>query len=603
MFSARKIKEAILSAGRPAAFPYGVELTAAELERIRTEPVLAEAVSKVDAYVEQARRDAIPNASFADFLAYERSGDRKAFEAPMFERRSRLRALQITALLEGREEDLRLIEELVWSVCDEYTWASPAHYPVGVEAAVSHRLPPDRMVDLFAAMTAQLLAELDLVFGERLHPWIRYRIREEVERRVFTPVYDLRERFGWESAAHNWNAVCMGSSGVAALILVEDKERLAAIVDRTVGAMECYLEGFGEDGGCPEGVGYWNFGFGHFTEFAEALRTYTGGALNLFEADKVARIAEFPFKAALSEGAYAGFSDAPSHIQANTAAVCKLASLLPVRPPYLNGLEGELRRRLPELRSLLWTVPELLRKPLVDGSFYLPDQMWLIDRRKLEGTAFAFAAKGGHNDEPHNHNDLGHFILHIGGDSLLADLGAGRYTRESFGPNRYELLHNGSHGHSVPVIAGCRQASGPAHAARDVHYEKTDNGCLFRMTLTDAYACPQLEEFVRSFRWRYGANGAELALEDNFRLRGEGAGIEEAFISECEPALTPGTAVWRGAGGSVTLRYDAGLLTPRLDTIETLNHYGEPSTVYRLVLSAVLNGGGHLRFAFALNRH
>ena len=46
------------------------------------------------------------------------------------------------------------------------------------------------------------------------------------------------------------------------------------------------------------------------------------------------------------------------------------------------------------------------------------------------------AAKGGHNGEMHNQNDVGNLIVHAFGESLVADLGRGRYTRAYFGPAR-----------------------------------------------------------------------------------------------------------------------------------------------------------------------
>ncbi len=76
------------------------------------------------------------------------------------------------------------------------------------------------------------------------------------------------------------------------------------------------------------------------------------------------------------------------------------------------------------------------------------------------GVMLAFSAKAGHNNEPHNHNDLGHFILHGGGENLLCDLGAGLYTKAYFSPGRESIINISSSGHSVPVINGTMQQSG-----------------------------------------------------------------------------------------------------------------------------------------------
>ena len=81
----------------------------------------------------------------------------------------------------------------------------------------------------------------------------------------------------------------------------------------------------------------------------------------------------------------------------------------------------------------------------------------------------ALAAKGGNNGEPHNHNDVGSFVVALGGDTPIAEIGAGPYTRQTFDPAyRYDLPNYGSHGHSVPEVNGFHQTFGKDHAARDV---------------------------------------------------------------------------------------------------------------------------------------
>ena len=44
------------------------------------------------------------------------------------------------------------------------------------------------------------------------------------------------------------------------------------------------MRGFTPDGYCSEGVGYWNYGFGHYVMLAETLRQATGGKVDLMDA-------------------------------------------------------------------------------------------------------------------------------------------------------------------------------------------------------------------------------------------------------------------------------------------------------------------------------
>jgi hypothetical protein len=49
------------------------------------------------------------------------------------------------------------------------------------------------------------------------------------------------------------------------------------------------------------------------------------------------------------------------------------------------------------------------------------------------------AAKGGHNAESHNHNDMGSFNLYIDQQPIIIDLGVGTYTRQTFSSERYKI--------------------------------------------------------------------------------------------------------------------------------------------------------------------
>src|SRR5437016_4638635 len=43
------------------------------------------------------------------------------------------------------------------------------------------------------------------------------------------------------------------------------------------------LAGFTPDGYCDEGVGYWNYGFGHYAALAETVRVATHGGVDLLD--------------------------------------------------------------------------------------------------------------------------------------------------------------------------------------------------------------------------------------------------------------------------------------------------------------------------------
>lgn len=592
-YSFRQLRNAILAGdARPAGFAYGGPLASERLAALRAAPHLQEFLSELRAEAERARTTPIPDLPFSLFRIFETIGTRREFEQPYFERRGRLVALAFASLLDETDTYIDAVQDTLWAICNEYTWCLPAHIGPGAGPGRSGRLQPEQVVDLFAAETAHALAETLTMLEGRLDPWIEYRIRSEIERRIFRPLFHDPVHFFWESVPMNWASVCAGAAGMAALLLERDPERLAGMVDRCVSAMECFLEGYGDDGGCPEGIGYWQYGFGYYVYFVEMLYEYTNKRIDLLQGEKIKRIASYPAGVNLGGASFVNYSDGSSHNTLRTGLVSRLAARTGCAVPELERVPNshiDRNHRWPHVTGdLLWTNPELIGKPTPVGSVLFPDLGWVVDRRRIGDTAVGFSARAGNNAEPHNQNDLGHFILHVGGESLLVDLGAGLYTRQYFGPQRYEHIHNRSLGHSVPLIDGHEQLPGAEYAAAVRSYEALPNGVLFEVDLKNAYAVASLSRFVRTFRWSQPKPDApvELALTDAFGFESAPSALEEIFVSLHKPTLEAGQVVWQGKHGRVTLTYDAGQFSPATEEIPSRNHNDEPIVVHRLRLSA-----------------
>ena len=585
------IRDAVMMAPPcPSGFPLDALRDAEQLQAIRSAPHLEQYLSELRSDAEQARFTPLKPLSFSLFHLFETSGDRAEYERAYFDRRRRLAALALMIAIDDADDNLPALCDLIWELCNEYTWSLPAHLPVGIEAVQKYRLPPEQIIDLFAAHTAHALAEVVALLGDRLDAWLHYRVRTEIERRIFGPLFNTPHHFKWEYEPINWAAVCAGCIGMAALILEEDRERLAGMIDRVMRTMACFLEGFGADGGCPEGIGYWEYGFGFYTYFADMLSRFTEGGLDLLQGEQIRRIVAFPQVVALGNGRFMNYSDAMENVVIHPGLGSYLSAHCQQPLPGLKVPSfhtHHIYRWGHVVRDFLWTDALLLGAPVSDGSFYLPDIAWVVARSTFDDETVAFSAKGGHNDEPHNHNDLGHFILHLGGESLLADLGPGVYTRQYFGPERYEALHAGSQGHSVPLVNGYRQENGRFHIATVLNYMSHPHGVEFTLDLTNAYPeMAGLDTFVRSFVWSVdsAARSASLRLTDSFRFIEASAEVEECFISLNLPTLGGETAVWRGQQGTLTMHFDGEQFSPTVDIIETQTHLGESVTAYRLRL-------------------
>ncbi|WP_138755758.1 heparinase II/III family protein [Paenibacillus sinopodophylli] len=561
--------------------------------------------------IEEVRSDAErylqtpdPALTFTLFRVYGDTGERLAYEQVYFERRKRLNAFVIMALQEPENEAYDAAAcNTIWSICNEFTWCLPAHFNEDAER-------PD--IDLFAAETGFALSEVMLMLGDRLPLLLRKRVEEEVERRLFRPFLELGP-YGWETADHNWSAVCAGSLGAAALHLMEDTERLSELLERVLSSLDCYLSGFGEDGACAEGYLYWQYGFGYFVYIAQLLKSATEGRMDLFVSSKVKEIACFQQRSFTDGGTVVNFSDSPSESGIFMGLSCYLQSEYPevivpdasLRASYSADHCG---RWAPAIRNLLWVSQERMtsssaRTLWPSESYYLPNVQWLISRHvSTNGGSYSFAAKGGHNAEPHNHNDAGHFIVHADGQAYLADLGSGKYTAQYFGPERYTLWCNGSQGHSVPIIEGQYQQNGAAYRAEVITASSGEHVDQLVLELSMTYADTALERLERSFNWKKEALPL-LELTDSFSFYSDSSKLsEQAILERFITFLAPvkereGRMIIQGKR-KLSLTYNHLIWTPVVTARSDIDHFGVERYWYTLDFHAAAVEGRPLIGAF-----
>ncbi len=561
------------------------------------------------------RTEPIPALTFSLYRLFDEEGDRLRFETAYFERRRRLVAFGLAAALDRKPEDLAALHDAIWAVCDEFSWALPAHLggrSLEPAALADHAT----CLDLFACETAFALAEIRYVFRADLAPIVAERIAAEVRRRVLAPFVARRESWSWELMRNNWCAVCAGSIGTSALYLSGEGPEREAILDRVLPTLDRFLESFSEDGACLEGLSYWTYGVGFFTTFADLLLERTGGKIDLLAAPRFRRVAAFQGTAYLNDALAVSFADGDSHERWRPGLTAYLSRRFPeaaMPPRKLAAALADDRcgRWALSYRDLIWSgdagagaaasaasgfgaasaasaasaaragvssaasvtgaAPLAAREPV-----WFPDAEWLICPARTE-TSFAFAAKGGHNDEPHNHNDVGSFILACGDDELVADLGAGEYVKDYFNENRYSIFCCSSESHSVPLVNGAPQLPGAERRARDVAYRRGDGVSVLSMDIAPAYG----EATLRLRRRFEFADTGELTVVDEIGAEGEAPAIVERFVTRCGVELTEEGAVIRGKTAAA-LVIAAGTARPRVREHAHREHDGRVTTVRSL---------------------
>lgn len=464
--------------------------------------------------------------SYTDFKRYFVSGDRAIYEGKYFPRRLAIDSSALLSLIYPEEEKyLDYLMDMIFSVCDEYTWCLPAHQRV-LEENNNCR------IDLFAAETAFALAEICALLEDRLDPLIKNRVKAEIERRIIVP-FSAKEPYDfWECGNANWTAVCTCSVAGALMYLFPDVAR--GFIPRFNRSMYAYLDGFKADGICTEGSHYWHYGFGFFTVYADMIKSFTDGDVDFFALPKVKVIASFIQKMFLSGKSAVSYADGYMNLEYHLGLLHFLKDKYPdtikVFPHSYSYNYDKCGRFCQQLRSALWFNEEYYNCPDKVGEpteYYAEVAEWFVKTTRYYG----FSAKGGHNQEDHNHNDVGSFIFAKDGEQVFLDMGAGLYSRKYFSDERYTILETNSFGHNLPIINGEGQKAGREYRAKDVSVD-----CGFSLDISDAYAIPELRELRRTFTF----SDSSVTLRDEFNYVGEGE-ITERFILSKKPVIIGNT--------------------------------------------------------------
>ena len=465
---------------------------------------------------------------YSKWKLFWETGDRGLYEDEYFERRYFIEhALPLALIYPENERFVAKLSDAIFAICDEYTWCLPAHQ--------GQRDKNDNSrVDLFASETSFYLALIDTLLGDRLDPLIRDRIRVEVKRRIFDTILGCECYGWWETGSTNWTAVCTGSVGGAMMLLAPELMD-EAMENRLVKAMRGFLAGFAEDGICTEGCGYWAYGVSFFVQFADMLKTFTDGRVDLFKEEKVRAIATFPQRMFLSGKASVSFADGPRSLEYTFGVMHRLKTEYPedvlIYSPEYGSYDIGCGRLCIRLFAAIWHCDEYYNNPADSTACfeeYAANAAWLTKRT----VKYGFAAKAGHNAEMHNHNAVGSFILARDGRHILTDVGAGAYTRQYFSEVRYDIFEPASKSHSVPLIDGLQQSVGREFCAKDVKYEKGS----FSFDMAGAYATDKLASLGREFK----LYDDRIELTDTYAFNEECPVVERIVLTE-EPKVDGST--------------------------------------------------------------
>lgn len=436
----------------------------------------------------------------------------------------------------------------------------------------------DPTIDLFGAETAALLALADYFTGAKLDavsPLIRERIALEVNRKILNSFENEVTRYGYfgngkkNVKVNNWAPWVVSNCLTALLLLEKNEDRRTKLVAQSMGLMDLYINGLGEDGATDEGPSYWFAAGLALFDGLTILADATNGKLSVFDQPLIKKMGAYIYQTHIDDDYFVNVADATPKIKADGVGIYRFGKA--VNDPSMMGFGSwayhHIQDNKPKVESFfkprqlfnLLASAECAAAPQQEvrqSHMYLPSVELMTAR--TDNNLFV-ASHGGNNAESHNHNDVGDFIIYADGAPVLIDAGKGTYMAITFSRNRYNLWYNTSAYHNVPMINGMQQEPIAAARANNVVFNHADGVTTFSMELNKAYpAKTGLQSWKRSIRVDEKKNA--IHINDRYQFSTTNQQVTQTFMTVCDTNTdTPGKIIFTTEKNrQVQLVYDAG---------------------------------------------
>ena len=509
-----------------------------------------------------------------DYLEFERSGNREIMERPFDDNNQAIVRLMLAELAEGRGRFIDQLINGVFHTCEMTSWALSAH----LVTQPTHRALPTPiypLIDLTAGDLGSLLSWVYYFMHEefdKIDPEISRRLYRELDERIMKP-YLNNDSFWWLAAnykgqmVNNWNPWCNSNCLMTFMLLENDVDRLSKAVSRSMQSVDKFLNYVHSDGACEEGPSYWGHASGKCLDYLVLLNRITGGKISIFDNPQIKAMGEYIARSYVGNGWVVNFADASAkgggdpYLIYRYGKAVKSDILKQFASMQNKGSKISFRGRdLFRILEAFLVEDELCAyQEAYTGVSYTwyPETEFCYVRNKK---AF-FAAKGGYNDESHNHNDAGSFSLWVNNMPVIIDAGVGTYTRQTFSSERYTIWTMQSNYHNLPMINGVPQKYGRQYKATEVKATKNS----FSANIATAYPDEAgVKKWIRSYTMKSDA----LMISDRFELNEIKKENVINFLSWGDIIIKDGVIEISVNGVKGTLKYDTKMFKVKKECVK-----------------------------------
>lgn len=509
-----------------------------------------------------------------DYLEFERSGNREIMERPFDDNNQAIVKLMLAELAEGKGRFINQLINGVFHTCEMTSWALSAH----LVTQPTHRALPTPtypLIDLTAGDLGALLSWVYYFMHEefdKIDPEISRRLYRELDERIMKP-YLNNDSFWWLATnykgqmVNNWNPWCNSNCLMTFMLLEKDADRLSRAVFRSMQSVDKFLNYVHSDGACEEGPSYWGHASGKCLDYLVLLNRITGGKVSIFDNPQIKAMGEYIARSYVGNGWVVNFADASAKGGGDPYLIYRYGKA--VRSDIMKQF-ASMQHKGSKLSFKGRDLFRILEAFLVEDELCAYQEVYTgVPYTWYPETEFCYvrnkkaflAAKGGYNDESHNHNDAGSFSLWVNNTPVIIDAGVGTYTRQTFSSERYTIWTMQSNYHNLPMINGVPQKYGRQYKATEVKATKNS----FSANIATAYPDEAgVKKWIRSYTMRSGA----LVISDRFELNEIKKENVINFLSWGDIIIKDGVIEISVNGVEGTLKYDTKMFKVKKECVK-----------------------------------
>lgn len=432
------------------------------------------------------------------------TGVRSSFSLPYNLRRDILFYLTLAEMNDRSGKYLSKIADALWSILEETSWCLPAHQYTS-RTHPEYQLPESQDGECLAGLdlqTSQTCATLATVrhFLHReldaISPSICDRIDRLIYLRGIRPL--ISGEYWWMRSGCNWVTNITSNILYAGALTLADMELRELLLDRSMYLLDNFTASYPEDGTCAEGPGYWGAAPGNLFDALELIEDMTAGKITVYEEPIIRKMGDFAVNMNIDGDWYVCFEDCNSKIHHSGDVMERYG-----RKCSSPALEAFGRKNAVGAEKCYYFYGMCYRfvknyfTPLVsevtatkaERAVWMEGHKIAVFRESEDTSKGLFlATKGGANNEPGNHNDVGCIVIFSNGKPVIVDPSVGSYDNEYFGKLRYERWYTNAAYHSCPTFDGMDQvcaANGDPRSSRN-ECCRLDGSCV-SMDISGAY--------------------------------------------------------------------------------------------------------------------